>query len=120
MSLSVPFSCFLSETLRIKGKVTVLKKPSILPLHTVMECAWGLMPLCCVPHTISFENVSQNTNANPSAAGVNKSDLYCNDPSVSFFGVLTSTLATVFMGEVDDYKMYYSVVKVNVPHFKLL
>jgi len=56
----------------------------------------------------------------PSAAEVNKSELYCNDPSVTFFGVPTSTLATVFMSEVNDYKMYCSVVKVNAPHFMLL
>jgi hypothetical protein len=70
-------------------------------------------------------NMSHKTQmADPKAAEVNKSELYCNDPSVFFlsffFGVPTSTLATVFMDEVNDYKMYCSVVKVNAPHFELL
>jgi hypothetical protein len=113
MSLSVPFSCFVSETLRIRGKVTVRKKPSILPLWCVLG-DWSRFAAHPKQYRSKMSHKTQMSD--PRAAGVNKSELYCNDPSVSFFGVPTSTLATVFMGAVNDYKMYCSVVKVNATH----
>ena len=97
---------FSLETLRIKGEVRVHKKNLAYCLYTVMLFAWGLKPLYCIQERSNLSHKKQMSD--PSTAAVNKSELYCDDPSVSFFlsffffGIPTSTLAAVFMGKVSN------------------